>query len=331
VSSGRYGDVFIVRGPGDWANDVVDLFARCPPSPDPELDPVADLGGLLSLRRGVVGSVRPPPGTALAFKLQRVRCGKWERDAIGEDNIHLRVSKGTAVFPSGEVVRGVDVAPLFFCGASVKDPAWLPLIDRDDGYDEVSDGGDDGGDDDTATTDEAGAGSDESDDDEGWYRVTVMEGFEPGARTLDDLQESESSRVRKCRLDACVYSAIERALSAMWLLGVVHADLHGDNILVLPGGGVRIIDYGMGVMLSRPLGKQLRAALLSRPPCLPPDIVFDAVCLPRMHRIMRRRGISAREGFYDGACLRSIRRQWWTRRKHNMILLQRSALWATPM
>ena len=55
---------------------------------------------------------------------------------------------------------------------------------------------------------------------------------------------------RKKVLTASTYLNIEKAIVSMWLNGIVHGDLHEDNILISPTGNrVWIIDFGFAVVL----------------------------------------------------------------------------------
>jgi hypothetical protein len=253
---------------------------------------------LLRIRNSVRSPVKPSPGTALiAFKVQPVTCEEWEHDALAEDHVHRRASIGTALFPSGRVVRGKDVVPVFMGGASVScllDPGRPDQPECDDGC-----------------------------KDEAWFRITAMEALAADAATLESLTQ-ERSRA----LSVAVYCSIERALSALWLIGVVHLDLHFDNVLILPDGRIKILDFGMGTILPRDLRRRVAAMLTQRPVRQPPDSVFDPTCLHHCHTIMARRGVDAGKGNYDGTCLRSMRRQWWTRDGYAMIAEERATLWS---
>lgn len=54
-----------------------------------------------------------------------------------------------------------------------------------------------------------------------------------------------------------LYNALEKAIVRMWQLGIVHGDLHDENVMVASDRVVTIIDFGFAVMLPG----ELRAAI----------------------------------------------------------------------
>jgi serine/threonine protein kinase len=72
--------------------------------------------------------------------------------------------------------------------------------------------------------------------------ITVME-FVNG----DTLYKYLSKR---SNITASTYLAIEKAIVTMWLTGIVHGDLHEDNIMISPNGSKAwVIDFGFAVVL----------------------------------------------------------------------------------
>lgn len=56
--------------------------------------------------------------------------------------------------------------------------------------------------------------------------------------------------LKRRRLDADTFLRIERAAAALWSQGVVHADLHKDNMMIDPATKkLTVIDFGFGVLL----------------------------------------------------------------------------------
>jgi serine/threonine protein kinase len=51
------------------------------------------------------------------------------------------------------------------------------------------------------------------------------------------------------KLSAATFVRIEKAVASMWMAGIAHADFHSANVLVTSKGAVKIIDFGMSVML----------------------------------------------------------------------------------
>lgn len=51
------------------------------------------------------------------------------------------------------------------------------------------------------------------------------------------------------KLSANTFVRIEKAVASMWMAGIAHADFHSANVLVTSKGVVKIIDFGMSVML----------------------------------------------------------------------------------
>jgi serine/threonine protein kinase len=76
------------------------------------------------------------------------------------------------------------------------------------------------------------------------------------------------------------------ALMALMAAGVVHGDLHLNNILVLPNDTIIFIDFGFGFKLS----KASRALVLQRLCTQPLDIVYD-------HKMLKRQ-IAVRQALY---------------------------------
>jgi hypothetical protein len=50
--------------------------------------------------------------------------------------------------------------------------------------------------------------------------------------------------LKKGSVPKTVFKSLEQAIETMLRLGVVHADMHGKNIYVMPGGQVKILDFG---------------------------------------------------------------------------------------
>jgi hypothetical protein len=93
---------------------------------------------------------------------------------------------------------------------------------------------------------------------------------------------------------------LERIVTAAWRAGVVHGDLHPGNVVVLPNGSARLVDFGMAVCLPRKTTAKLVAALKT----MPAAEAFDAVCLDRVRGVMRRRGVDLEHATMDGDALR---------------------------
>jgi hypothetical protein len=81
--------------------------------------------------------------------------------------------------------------------------------------------------------------------------ITIM-GIAPGTT----LEKTFASR----KVTARLYVAVEKAVLAMWMMGVAHADLHSGNIMV-HNDEVRIIDFGLGVILAGSRRDKVRKAV----------------------------------------------------------------------
>lgn len=83
--------------------------------------------------------------------------------------------------------------------------------------------------------------------------VTVM-GVAPGIPV--------DKHLRRTRLDAEMFVRIERAAAALWAHGVVHADLHKDNMMYdAATKKLTIIDFGFGVLLPPEYTRAVRSQL----------------------------------------------------------------------
>jgi serine/threonine protein kinase len=51
------------------------------------------------------------------------------------------------------------------------------------------------------------------------------------------------------KLGAATFVRIEKAIASMWMAGIAHADFHSANVLITSKGAVKVIDFGMSVML----------------------------------------------------------------------------------
>lgn len=89
---------------------------------------------------------------------------------------------------------------------------------------------------------------------EGMWYVTVM--GKAQAHTLKALVNSRPDKA----LSAMEYVQIERAIMQLWLLGVVHADLHMSNVMFDPQTmKVTILDFGFAVPLPERIIRILRS------------------------------------------------------------------------
>lgn len=68
----------------------------------------------------------------------------------------------------------------------------------------------------------------------------------------------------------------EQAVLSIWAAGVVHADLHFNNVIIQPGRVV-IIDFGMAVLLSGPLAMKLRQKICTPDGALDDPEIFNTV------------------------------------------------------
>lgn len=78
------------------------------------------------------------------------------------------------------------------------------------------------------------------------YRITLMECIDgqPLGKTVDTL------RAQRRTLDLSYYVQLEYAIAIMWKAGIIHTDMHLDNIMVSKTDGlIKIIDFGMAVNL----------------------------------------------------------------------------------
>ena len=66
------------------------------------------------------------------------------------------------------------------------------------------------------------------------------------------------------RLTSSMFAKIERAVIAMWKAGIAHADLNPGNIMILPNGGVTIIDFGISETLPKNLRPKTNANAMNQ-------------------------------------------------------------------
>lgn len=72
--------------------------------------------------------------------------------------------------------------------------------------------------------------------------VTIMELVR--GTTLNKFMKARSQK-----MSAALFVRIEKAIASMWMAGIAHADFHTANIMITHGEGVKVIDFGMAVML----------------------------------------------------------------------------------
>lgn len=89
-------------------------------------------------------------------------------------------------------------------------------------------------------------------------------GVPPGARMYMTLMQAvgpDPVPLLSVHVSPQLYVEVERAVVAMWLSGIAHADLHMENILVTRDGRPWIIDFGWAVMLDGARTSSLRQKL----------------------------------------------------------------------
>lgn len=232
---------------------------------------------------------------SVAVKVQALPNDTWERDAVCEDRVHHFASCMDQRFPDGTTVRGCDTVPVFSIGATTRPTG------------NIGDGG-------NGTTGTTKA-----------FRITLME------RLTDATRLGRLIAQRSPLLSADTYWSLERATCALWMQGIAHSDLHDDNVLVLPDGSVRLVDFGMAAVMPRGLRVGLRAALSARSGQerrLAPDRCFDALYRERAFGVMRKRGIDDAKANIDSDALKGLRRQGWMRGQAEELRSRRAALWS---
>lgn len=70
---------------------------------------------------------------------------------------------------------------------------------------------------------------------------------------------------RNQKLDAKTFVLIEKAIASLWMAGVAHADFHSSNVIITPTGQVKIIDFGMAVVLPKERRQKVRSILARVP------------------------------------------------------------------
>ena len=143
------------------------------------------------------------------------------------------------------------------------------------------------------------SGARQSEDGTMWY-ITVMEKA-PG-QTLRALLAQRGDG----RLSAKEYVLVERAVVKMWLLGVVHADLHMSNIMFEPNGGiVTVLDFGFAVPLPEDVIRKLRknCGVLAGADA---DVVYEGLH-PYVASTIKRRMNGIRSFNSDGDLLKRLK------------------------
>ena len=75
-------------------------------------------------------------------------------------------------------------------------------------------------------------------------QVIVMEGIE--GKTLQSTLASAGREAARA-----LYPKVEHAVFTLWAFGIVHGDLHNNNIMVSRDGQVKIVDFGFALMADR--------------------------------------------------------------------------------
>jgi hypothetical protein len=157
------------------------------------------------------------------------------------------------------------------------------------------------------------------------FRITLME------RLTDATRLGRLIAQRSPLLSADTYWSLERATCALWMQGIAHSDLHDDNVLVLPDGSVRLVDFGMAAVMPRNLRVGMRAALAARSGQerrQAPERCFDALYRERAFGVMRKRGVEDAKANIDSDALKGLRRQGWMRGHAEELRSRRAALWS---
>lgn len=133
-----------------------------------------------------------------------------------------------------------------------------------------------------------------------WY-VTVMQ--RANGATLRSVLSSRQDGA----MTASEYVKVERAIMRLWLLGVVHADLHMSNVMFDPSSGkVTILDFGFAVPLPEDVIRLMRSNknLLQ-------DVDGDEIYSGMhkyVHNTVHRRISSIKQFNTDGALLQRLRK-----------------------
>ena len=81
-----------------------------------------------------------------------------------------------------------------------------------------------------------------------------------------------SAFIKDGLVSADLFVRVERALITSWLLGVLHLDAHGGNIMVTKGSRVVLIDFGFAMLIPRTTASRLKRMVDSR---LAAKMLFD--------------------------------------------------------
>lgn len=92
----------------------------------------------------------------------------------------------------------------------------------------------------------------------------------------------------------------EAAVLAMWSAGIVHADLHFNNVMVNREGDVRIIDFGFATRMPEGLHRKIMQKICEPDDALEDPDVRDYIKMYQMHRgrgVMFANDVALRRAF----------------------------------
>ena len=94
--------------------------------------------------------------------------------------------------------------------------------------------------------------------------------------------------LRSRKLNAELYARVEKVVCSLWLIGLAHADLHIENILVDATGRVTLLDLGLAVKLRRDLTEKFEAQFnVFRDPVR----LFTEILRPYVYTVMHHRSL----------------------------------------
>jgi hypothetical protein len=153
------------------------------------------------------------------------------------------------------------------------------------------------------------------------YRMTLMEHVRDAVTMTQHVRSNRG-------MDFQTYWHLEASMCAMWLRGIIHGDVHPENVLVRHDGTICLLDFGMAIMLPPRLRRDLDRALSSKRPEADPDECLNDELVKYVQGVMRRRGIDVNACNLDHDMLAWVRTICCLVGDEKLLKRNRTCLWS---